>query len=61
MIKRLYPETTIGQQYVQRGNRLFAVPRPQGIAERIAARSNITGNWQRGVMTQGGQGRVVRP
>lgn len=33
------------QLYVKRGRRLFAVPRPQGLADRIAAHSNTRGNW----------------
>lgn len=33
------------QQVVQRGRRLFAVPKPLDRAERIAARTNCRGNW----------------
>lgn len=35
------------QQVTQRGRRLFAVPKVLDRAERIAARSNIEGNWRR--------------
>ena len=51
-------ETVIGRQYVRRGLRLFAVPRPQGLADRIAARSNVRGNWDR-IMQEHKTARVI--
>ena len=45
---KLGHNNVIGQQYVKRGNRLYAVPRPQGIADRIAAQSNVRGRHDRG-------------
>ena len=35
----------IGQQYVRKGARLFAVPKPQGIVERIASQTFTRGGW----------------
>ena len=35
------------QQVIQRGRRLFAVPKPLDRAERIASRSNVRGNWSK--------------
>ena len=55
---KLGHNNVIGQQYVKRGNRLFAVPRPQGIADRIAAQSNVRGNWGK-VMTHNRRARVI--
>jgi hypothetical protein len=46
--------------YVQRGRRLFAVPKPLGLADKIAARSNVTGNWQRSIMPMVRTARVIR-
>lgn len=35
------------QQVIQRGRRLFAVPKTLDRAERIASRSNVRGNWSK--------------
>lgn len=36
-----------GRWLERRGGRYFALPREQSNADRIAAKSNITGNWAR--------------
>lgn len=52
-------ETDIGQQYVRRGNRLYAIPRQQSLTDRIAARTQRRGNWDR-VMTEHKTATVIR-
>lgn len=35
------------QQVIHHGRRLFAVPKTLGLADRIASRSNVPGNWNK--------------
>lgn len=33
------------QQVIQRGRRQFAVPKPLSLTDRVAAATNLRGNW----------------
>ncbi len=51
--------TQIGQQYVRRGHRLFAIPRAESLTDRIANRTQRRGNWDR-IMTEHRTATVIR-
>lgn len=46
------------QQVTQRGRRFFAVPKVMTLTDRVAARTNLRGNWQK-VMTHNRTAHVI--
>lgn len=46
------------QQVVKIGHRYFAIPKALDLAERIAAQTNLRGNWQK-VMTHNRTARII--
>lgn len=46
------------QQVTQRGRRQFAVPKVLSLTDRVAAKTNLRGNWDK-VMTHHRTARVV--
>lgn len=44
---------------VRRGRRLFAVPKPLSLTDRIANTTRCTGNWQR-VVQHNASARLIR-
>ena len=51
--------TPCGQQTVRIGDRLFAVRKDLGLADRIARRSSVRGNWTQ-IMQEHKTARVMR-